>query len=40
MENRYSNMYEMFNSEQKAKSYFDSLPDYVRDRKWKTTCTR
>ena len=28
---KYSNMYELFESDLKAKQYFDKLPDYVRD---------
>lgn len=28
---KYPNMYALFQKETKAKRYFDSLPDYVRD---------
>lgn len=28
---KYSNMYELFKRDLKAKQYFDKLPDYVRD---------
>jgi hypothetical protein len=28
---KYADMYELFKSDNKAKQYFDKLPDYVRD---------
>jgi len=28
---KYRDMYELFQSEQEARQYFDKLPDYVRD---------